>query len=83
MNIEEYVDINVMQEIQDEFSEATGLAVVMVGEDGEQLTKPSKFTEFYTKYAKNTRRNRYSQCGSYDSSLVILVICNFLYQSRI
>ena len=35
MNIEEFVDVAVMQDIQDEFAEATGLAAVMVGEDGE------------------------------------------------
>ena len=43
MNIEEFVDVAVMQDIQDEFAEATGLAAVMVGEDGEYITKPSNF----------------------------------------
>lgn len=58
MNIEEYVDVKVMQDIQDEFSEATGLAAVMVGEDGEYITEPSNFTEFYNKYAKNLENDK-------------------------
>jgi ligand-binding sensor protein len=75
MNIEEYVDINVMQEIQDEFSEATGLAAVMVGEDGEQLTKPSKFTEFYTKYVKNSREADRERTGVYRAQSGLTEFC--------
>ena len=31
MNIEEFVDVAVMQDIQDEFAEATGLAAFIIG----------------------------------------------------
>ena len=65
MNIEEFVDVAVMQDIQDEFAEATGLAAVMVGEDGEYITKPSNFTEFYNKYAKSSKERDKEGSGVY------------------
>ncbi|MEG6585382.1 sensor histidine kinase [Dendrosporobacter sp. 1207_IL3150] len=42
----EIVNTQVLQEIQDKFSEATGLAAVIVDVEGMPVTKPSNFTEF-------------------------------------
>lgn len=42
----EIVNTQVLQEIQDKFSEATGLAAVIVDVDGIPVTKPSNFTDF-------------------------------------
>ena len=42
----EIVNTQVLQEIQDKFSEATGIGAVIVDVDGIPVTKPSNFTEF-------------------------------------
>ncbi|WP_099204168.1 PocR ligand-binding domain-containing protein [Scatolibacter rhodanostii] len=50
MNIRNFVDVAVLQEIQNDFSTATGLAAVAVDTEGNYLTKGSNFTEFCMKY---------------------------------
>lgn len=42
----EIVDIDILQEIQAKFAEATGLAAVIVDAGGNPITKPSNFTKF-------------------------------------
>ncbi|MDF2874849.1 MAG: histidine kinase [Sporomusa sp.] len=42
----EIVNTQILQEIQDKFSETTGIAAVVVDADGKPVTKPSKFTDF-------------------------------------
>ncbi len=42
----EIVNTQILQEIQDKFSETTGIAAVVVDVDGKPVTRPSKFTEF-------------------------------------
>lgn len=42
----EIVNTQILQEIQDKFSEATGLAAVIVDPEGNPITKPSNFTKF-------------------------------------
>ena len=42
----ETVNVQVLQEIQDKFSDATGLAAVIVDSEGNPLTRPSNFTRF-------------------------------------
>jgi LytS/YehU family sensor histidine kinase len=44
--LDEIVDTHVLQEIQDKFSEVTGLAAVVVDPDGKPVTNPSNFTNF-------------------------------------
>jgi len=44
----EIVEIDILQEIQAKFSEATGLAAVIVDPEGNPITKPSNFTKFCT-----------------------------------
>ena len=44
----EIVDIEILQEIQAKFSEATGLGAVIVDVEGNPITKPSNFTKFCT-----------------------------------
>lgn len=45
-NIREIVDIQQLQEIQDQFAEAVGVAVLICDANGEPITKPSRFTGF-------------------------------------
>lgn len=44
----EIVNIDILQEIQAKFSEATGLAAVIIDVEGNPITKPSNFTKFCT-----------------------------------
>lgn len=45
-SLDEIINLQSLQEIQDKFSEATGIAAVIVDANGAPVTKPSKFTEF-------------------------------------
>ncbi|MDF2569167.1 MAG: histidine kinase [Sporomusa sp.] len=44
LTLADIVNVRVLQEIQDKFSEATGLAAVIVDSAGQPVTKPSNFT---------------------------------------
>lgn len=46
MKIADFMDLSILQEIQDLFSDATGLAAIMVGDDGKYITEGSNFTTF-------------------------------------
>ncbi len=48
LSLDQIVNIDILQEIQDKFSEATGLAAVIVDVAGNPLTRPSNFTKFCT-----------------------------------
>ncbi|MBP2649290.1 MAG: histidine kinase [Firmicutes bacterium] len=51
--LEEIVNIDILQEIQDKFCKATGLAAIIVDVAGKPVTLPSEFTEF-CKYVRST-----------------------------
>ena len=50
MELKDFMDVSKLQKIQDDFSNATGLAAITVGINGEYLTKGSNFTDFCMKY---------------------------------
>ena len=50
MNIRDFMDLNKLQELQDKFASATGLAAIAVDNDGEYITTGSNFTEFCMKH---------------------------------
>lgn len=54
MKISDFMDISILQKIQDEFSDATGLAAIAVDTDGTYLTKGSNFTDFCMKYTRGS-----------------------------
>lgn len=54
MNIRDFMDLAKMQEVQDKFSNATGLAAIAVDKDGEYLTEGSNFTDFCMKYTRGS-----------------------------
>lgn len=54
MDIREFLDISKLQEIQDAFSDATGLAAIAVDNKGEYLTEGSNFTDFCMKYTRGS-----------------------------
>lgn len=54
MEIKDFMDLSKLQAIQDKFSDATGLAAIAVGMDGQYITKGSNFTEFCMKYTRGS-----------------------------
>lgn len=54
MNIREFMDLKKLQDIQDCFSNATGLAAIAVDNEGEYLTEGSNFTDFCMKYTRGS-----------------------------
>lgn len=54
MNIRDFMDLNKLQQIQDSFSNATGLAAIAVDDKGEYITEGSNFTEFCMKYTRGS-----------------------------
>lgn len=54
MELKDIMDLSKLQEIQDEFSNATGLAAIAVGLHGEYLTEGSNFTDFCMKYTRGS-----------------------------
>ena len=55
MELKEFMDISKLQKIQDNFSDATGLAAIAVGNDGQYLTEGSNFTDFCMKYTRGSK----------------------------
>lgn len=54
MELKDFMDLKKLQEIQDHFSEATGLAAITVGKNGEYITEGSNFTDFCMKYTRGS-----------------------------
>lgn len=52
MNIRDFMDLSKLQDLQDCFSNATGLAAIAIDNDGEYLTDGSNFTDFCMKYTR-------------------------------
>lgn len=54
MKITEFMDVSILQQIQDEFSDATGLAAIATDAEGNYITEGSNFTEFCMKYTRGS-----------------------------
>lgn len=55
MDIREFIDIEELQNLQDKFSDATGLAAIACDENGEYITEGSNFTDFCMKYTRGSQ----------------------------
>ncbi len=44
MEIRDFMDLSKLQQLQDKFSEATGLAAIAIDSKGEYITRQSNFT---------------------------------------
>lgn len=66
MKILDYIDQNVIQEIQDLFSTSTGLAAIAVDAEGKYITEGSNFTDFCMKYTRNSKigKERCEKCDA-------------------
>lgn len=54
IDIRKFVDMGQFQQLQDTFSDATGLAAIAVGVDGKYLTEGSNFTDFCMRYTRQS-----------------------------
>ena len=62
MELKDFMDLSKLQEIQDNFSNATGLAAIAVGIHGEYLTEGSNFTDFCMKYTRGCNTAEAGRC---------------------
>lgn len=69
MKIKDFMDLRKLQDIQDQFSDATGLAAIIVDTEGNYLTKGSNFTDFCMKYTRGSEEGlrRCMKCDNENS----------------
>ena len=77
MNIRDFIDLKRLQEVQDNFSVATGFAAITVDNDGEYLTEGSNFTDFCTKYARGSEFGKKACVENEDTYFYNLGLINF------
>lgn len=66
LKIREVYDIGFLQEFQDSFSKAMGVASIIVDVEGNPVTKPSNFTDFCMKYTRGSALGN-KKCMECDS----------------
>ena len=49
MELKDFMSVKLLQDIQNQFSDATGLAAIAVDKNGNYLTEGSNFTDFCMK----------------------------------
>lgn len=54
MELKDFMDLKKLQKIQDDFSNATGLAAISVDTHGNYMTEGSNFTDFCMKYTRGS-----------------------------
>ncbi len=69
IDIKKFIDLEALQEIQDQFSDSTGLAAIAVDINGNYITKGSNFTDFCMKYNRGCEEGlrRCEQCDKEGS----------------
>lgn len=75
MELKDFMDLRKLQEIQDYFSNATGLAAIAVGTHGEYITEPSNFTEFCMKYTRGSVEGK-RRCVKCDNECTGTYFCH-------
>lgn len=75
MQLKDFMDLSKLQQIQDDFSNATGLAAIAVGMDGEYLTKGSNFTDFCMKYTRGSQEGM-RRCVKCDNECTGTYFCH-------
>lgn len=67
------IDIELLQKIQDEFSQYTGMAALTTDADGKPLTKGSAFTEFCMNYTRQSELG-YKRCVESDKNAALMAL---------
>jgi len=75
MKILDYIDSKTLQKIQDDFSDATGLAVITIDNDGKYITRESNFTDFCIQYTRGTEEGE-RRCIKCDSECDGIYFCH-------
>ena len=75
MELKDFMDLTKLQKIQDEFSDATGLAAIAVGVRGEYLTEGSNFTDFCMKYTRGSAEGN-RRCVKCDNECTGTYFCH-------
>lgn len=75
MELKDFMDMKKLQEIQDAFSNATGLAAIAVGMDGEYITEGSNFTDFCMKYTRGSAEGN-RRCVKCDNECTGTYFCH-------
>ena len=65
MELKDFMDLKLLQDILNQFSDATGLAVVAVDNKGNEITERFNYTDFCTKYTRGTREGQ-RRCAKCD-----------------
>ncbi|MBR1912559.1 MAG: PocR ligand-binding domain-containing protein [Treponema sp.] len=63
------LSVEVLQKIQDAFSNMIGMAAIITDADGKAVTKPSNYSDYCWKYTRQTKRGslRCEQCDKYGA----------------
>ena len=75
MRIADFMDLSILQDIQDKFSDATGLAAIMVNAEGEYITEGSNFTDFCMKYTRQSMEGA-RRCEKCDNECTGTYYCH-------
>lgn len=75
MELKDFMDLKKLQEIQDNFSDATGLAAIAVGKHGEYITEGSNFTDFCMKYTRGSEEGN-RRCVKCDNDCTGTYFCH-------
>ena len=75
MELKDFMNMNKLQEIQNNFSEATGLAAIAVGKNGEYITEGSNFTDFCMKYTRGSKEGN-RRCVKCDNECSGTYFCH-------
>ncbi len=75
MKIQSFMDLKKLQKIQDQFSDATGLAAIIIDAEGEYITKGSNFTDFCMKYTRGSAEGS-KRCVKCDNECTGVYFCH-------
>ena len=75
MLLKDFVDPKQLQEIQDQFSDATGLAAITMDGDNTYITNGSNFTDFCMKYTRQTPLGK-QRCEKCDAECKGTYFCH-------
>lgn len=75
MDIKTFVDLKMLQYIQDLFSDATGLAAIAVDAEGNYITEGSNFTDFCMKYTRGNKEGL-RRCVKCDNECTGTYFCH-------
>lgn len=67
-SLTDLIDVDVLQEIQDAFAEATGVASVITSTDGQPITRPSRFCRLCREIVRLTEKGL-ANCQHSDAVL--------------